>query len=410
MLSNATAFDCETHRIQPGLLAPPLVCASDAVWNGERSDGTLMLAGDARNLFVSLLSSDRTIVGANIAYDMLVMAQDAARRGIDLMPLIFDAYEAGRVFDIQIAEALNAIATGYLGKDPRTASDPFAASPLKDPTTGKRGRYSLAICVDLVLGRVDAKANDRFRQSYALLEGVPIEQWPAEARIYPVDDACNTLDVALAQAGLIPRADNKKQANLNLHDLSAQTYAAFAMHLGAAWGFAIDPVAVDALETRVKDKREKGLAGFLELGFLRAEKGRHVKNTGAVKRATAAAYGCSEPCKVCLGVAKVASSKTGKLVGCRVCDSSGLDLDKAPVPRTAGSSCRSCKGLGCAQCQGQAAVAPGCSTSRDALSESGDENLIEFASFLEEEKLLGTYLPFLKGGIVESETPESEDE
>ena len=454
MLEHAVAFDVETHKIQPGLLAPPLVCGSIAEWSPTqgRTIGALLSKDQTREAFKSMLgNTEMIIVGANIAYDMLVMAFDAACAGINLVPEIFAAYEAGRVFDIQIAEALHAVATGYLGKDPRTSSDPRSAGPLKDPITGKRGRYSLAIVTDLVLGRRDAKVNDRFRESYALLEDTPMSEWPPEARTYPIDDACNTLDDALAQAGLVARpaphvfpqhgaqrcticgapvaiemgpCAARPWRNLNLHNLAAQCYAAWAMHLGAAWGFTIDPDAVDALEARVRAAREVDLARFLELGFLRPKKVkgviRNTKNTAVIKRTSALAYGCDRTCGVCMGAQKVPSAKTKKPVGCRSCDSTGLDLDSAPVPRTKGSKCRTCSGsrawtdkktnqvVPCTQCAGADDVIPGCGTSRDALTESGEEALIDFAAFSEEAKILETYIPFLKKGI--SEVPDDEDE
>ncbi len=458
MLTNAISFDTETHLIQPGLLAPPLVCGSIAEWRSTegRVVGAFLSKDQARQAFETLLAGDYTIVGANIAYDMLVMAYDAARRGIDIMPGIFGAYEAARVYDLQIAEALHGVALGMLGKDPRTSSDPSSAQPLKDPETGKMGRYSLNICADLVLGRRDAKANDRFRSSYALLEDTPIEQWPAEARTYPIDDACNTLEIGLAQAGHItrpaghmwptsgsqvctacgvgfsfqehtlPPCKPRAVTNFNLHNLAAQAYAAFAMHLGASWGFRVDPAAVDALEARVTKSRESELVGFLDSGLLKFKRepnhkltpvetsvvravtagtiaaaatklemnesavraivselaGRGVlspsKNTAAIKRRVAIAYGCVEPCALCAGSGKVPSAKSSNLVGCVECGSTGLKLDTAPVPRT------ETEGVG---------------TSRDALSESGDELLIDFAVFSEEAKILETYIPFLRQGI-----------
>lgn len=485
---NAWAFDCETHKIQPGLLAPPLVCASVARWNPAtgRSEGRLLSRDEARIVFLRLLDSDCTIVGANIAFDMLVMAVDFARRGIDIVPKIFAAYEAGRVFDVLIGEALHAIAIGYLGRDPRTGGK------LKDPITKKQGRYSLSIVLDLVLHRADAKVNDRFRQSYALLEDTPIADWPLDARVYPVDDACNTLDVALAQAGLIARPSDHEwpenyelpcphcgvrlgyggegpcpprcRQSFNVHNVSAQAYAAFAMHLGAAWGFAVDPVAVDALETRVRDSRAAAIGLFVKLGYLREEHDvklalaaldaaglprklfrkknpdpsildllrkagavqKVVKNTGALKRAVALNYGARGACATCAGTGKVKSAKSGNPVGDRMCDSTGLNLDSAAVPRTDGSKCRTCSGkreystanktnpsgpvVQCKQCIGQPDIVPGCGTGRDALYESGDDDvLIPFAEYLLEAKILETYLPFLRRGISEVDEDEDED-
>lgn len=408
LLTSGVAFDTETHRVQPGLLAPPLVCASLAAVEGAKPTGAIVNKADALRAFRSLLESDVTIVGANIAYDMLVMAVYAARQGIDLMPAIFAAYDAARVYDVQIAEALHGVALGLLGKDPRTGSQ------LRDPETGKPGRYSLATCVDLNLGRRDAKVNDRFRQSYALLEDIPIEAWPFEARTYPVDDAINTLEVALAQS----------VTHSNLHNLAAQCYAAWAMHLGAAWGFNVDPAAVDALEARVTRERAEGIGQFIAAGFYKLgpdgkpltspKTGAPCKHEAVIKRLTALAYGCKpdDPCPTCAG-----KGRTPGTTKCKGCDGGAVSIT--------GHACIPCQGLGrvpnpkttkgCDDCDStglRLAAAPvpltetgGLSIGRDALSESGDELLMSFAEFGEDDKVSSTYIPWLRKGIGEDGRP-----
>src|SRR5678816_3923990 len=104
----AVAFDTETHLIQTGLLAPPLVCASIASVNNSR----LLDKQQALDYFRRLLNSNAIIVGANVAFDALVMAVYAAKQGTDLVPSIFRAYKEGRIFDVQVAEALHAIGLG----------------------------------------------------------------------------------------------------------------------------------------------------------------------------------------------------------------------------------------------------------------------------------------------------------
>jgi hypothetical protein len=440
MLANAVAFDTETHRVQPGLLAPPLVCASvaavtEVVDGVPRFEGQLLDKDGARRVFEQLLDDESVIiVGANIAYDCLVMAVDAAKRGIDLMPRIFAAYEAGRVYDVQIAEALDAVANGCLGIDPRTGRK------LTDPITGKQGRYSLAIVTDLVLGRKDAKINDRYRNSYALLEHIPMALWPLEARTYPVDDAVNTLEVALAQVGHIarpaahvwpergaqvclecgtpirfsglPPCRPRRVRSRNLHDLANQVYSHWAMHLGAAWGFAVDQAAVDEVERRVLDGREERAAPFFASGILKwkTEGGvkKHARDMATIKRKVAIAYGCKGSCSICSGRGKVISPKaklircvdcratgTGcnackgigkipdpkQLINCKECGATGLDLSSAPVPRTDPDN---------------PDTEPGVGTGRDVLSESGDEELINFAAFLESSKVGEVYVPWLR--------------
>ncbi len=397
MARYAVAFDCETHLIQPGLLAPPLVCASIAVPSADGFKGRILDKTEARAAFRRLLrNSQVVIVGANVAYDMLVMAVDASRVGEDLMPEIFAAYEAERVFDVQIAESLDGLSRGLLNMDPRTGM------PLVNPETGKRGRYSLATVTDIRTGRKDAKVNDKWRGSYALLEDTPIAEWPFEARQYPVDDAINTLEVGLIQVGAaIAPAGGLPGPCGNLHDLAAQVYSAFALHLGAAWGFTVNPSAVEALDKRTREAEVEGRPAFVAAGILREDGSQDLSRT---KRLIAAAYGASAPCLVCSGTAKVPGmtscefceggtlindcpecEATGRvpsrtMVQCKACGATGFDLSTAPVPRTAKD---------------------GVSYGRDTLAESGDELLMHFAAFTEANKIQSTYLPWLRGGIDE---------
>jgi len=344
------AFDTETHLIQPGLLAPPLVCGSIASDMSAR----LLSADDTCEIFVNLLRRNDIVVGANIAYDMGVMAVAGAS-----LKNIFAKYDRDEVYDVQIAEALNAIAGGHLGRDPATGKDVR--------------RYSLETCVRLVLGRDDAKANDQWRTRYALLERTPIDEWPAEARQYPIDDARNTLDVCLAQM----------KTHRNLHDLPHQVRAAFALHLSNIHGLRTDPVAVTTLEAKVSVARAKDAAHWQHVvGFIDSA---GKKDTVFIKSRMARAYGASGPCPTCGAMRKVKSEKTGKPIICKGdkgCDGTGLDLSKAIyLPRT---------------------PAGGIAAGRDDLSESGDEDLIGFAQYSEDDKLLSVYLPFLKKGM---ETP-----
>lgn len=384
------SFDTETHLIQPGILAPPLVCASYALIVEGKIHGALLDRNDARVLFERLLRDESyTIVGQNIAYDFLVMAVDAAKRGIDLMPLIFAAYRAGRVYDIGIAETLHAIAEGTLGKDPRTGG------PLKDPITGKPSRYSLSTVTYLVLGRTDAKENDEWRLRYAELEDVPISEWPYSARQYPVDDSVNTLEDAIGQMTSRPIVREGQATvygpNRNLHDLAPQVFKAFALHLGAAWGIRTDPAAVEALSQTVARERAEGLPEFIAAGFVRPDGS---ENQAAVKRAVALAYGCSGSCAPCNGTGKLPSVKTGKPVNCPTCNGTALDLLTSHVPRTEPTPkmLSSAAELG-VPCVGNVQIG------RDVLIESGDERLMHYGAFQEDDKIESTYLPFLRLGV-----------
>lgn len=416
--SLAVAFDTETHLIARGLLAPPLVCGSIA---RQGAAGRLLDKATTREAF-DYLTGDRVIVGANVAFDMLVMAADAARRGIDLMPAIFAAYEEGRVFDVQVAEALHAIAEDTLNKDP------FTGKNLTDPITGRPARYSLAVCTWLVLGRKDAKENDEWRLRYAELEDVPIEQWPETARIYPVDDAENTLEVALAQTGHVPhiaphdwvhrsgtdfacsrcsvslndRGDSRGCAKTaprrNLHCHADEVYTSWALHLGAAWGLRTDKAAIDALEAAALKGREAAAPKFKELGFIRAD---GTENQAKVREAVALAYG-SDPLSACSYTFEVDNADgTKRTLGCK----DGRIPSTTSKTKGATKTCPACNGTGLEIGPhvprtdatekfpfGQIQIG------RDTLTESGNETLMAYGQSQEDDKVLDLYVPELRKG------------
>lgn len=464
------ALDTETHRVQPGLAAPPFVVMSLATWDGQRFT-TEIVGGDAEgkqralDIFLWLLESDRIIVGANIAYDMLVLAVAWARAGRDVMSQIFAKYERGEVLDILISQPLDAIAGGYLNKDP------ISRGPMRDPISGETtNRYSLAITTYQTLGRKDAKVNDRWRESYALLDGVPIAQWPPDARDYPQDDVRNTLECALAHCGHIPKAVAHRWRDVvqahdmmgaacsrcgsdgsapclstgqsrcercqtlmsedvapcrelsvhrNIHALSNQTYTAWALALGAAWGFTVDQRKVDVVEDEVAAVIKEDQGRLIEWGFL-AEDGSGEGCKGPVARAVAEAYGATGDCATCGGGGKVTSPRAplvrckackgkgilpgqiqwatcvdcvgqGKVVSqsdtykvnCKDCCATGLDLATAPMLKMTDASEKFPKGQ----------VAAG----RDALNESGDDKLMVLADYQKAvTKTQGTYIPYLR--------------
>lgn len=368
-------YDTETHLIQPGLLAPPLVCASVMVQDSPE----LLSAAQARQMLPGLCLSDLVLTGANLPYDFGIHAADNP----DCLALIFDKLDRGQVYDVQIAEILNAIADGTLGLDPRSMR------PIKPEPGRKRGGYSLRFCVELRLGREDAKKHDLWRTRYAMLASLPIEEWPETARQYPLDDVRNPVEVAQQQIAL----HNAGEFH-NLANMPAQVDTAFCLHLMSMWGLRTDRSRYEALQHMIEETHDAFVAQFRSYGFYKAHEDK--EDEPAIKRAVALAYGVdpASVCERCHGSGKVPStspsalkSRTPKLINCKVvgidgarkgCDSTGLDLDTGPaVPRTDSG---------------------GVSTSRDTLVESGDEHLMAYSEN-EGEKLRSTYLPFVEQGL-----------
>lgn len=399
----AIAFDTETHLTTEAVRYPPLVCASIAALRSDgQIVGRLLNKTEALAAFVEILESpDLVMVCANGAYDLGVMAVYAARCGLDIMPQIFRALDAGRIFDVQIAEALHHIAIGSLGMDPRTHAR------LRDPETDEICRYRLSVVVDLVLGRRDAKDRDEYRLRYRELDGVPLELWPYNARQYPIDDAINTLETALAQCGHRPNVGPHvwpsagyqcvrcgalastvtnnhcvaTGARANLHDLAIQVYKAFALDLGAAWGVRADPAAVAFLIETVEEARGGLIEPFTALGFVRAD---GTEDQCVVKRSVAIAYGASKPCDAGCDRGRfyqyAKSDPTRKLKSgskaCEKCDGTGLEIESDLIPKTKSG---------------------GVSAKRDILNNSGDDVLADYALMKETIKLrpTGSYGKFL---------------
>lgn len=268
-MTRLVGWDTETHLIQPGLLSPPIVCHTFAP-SDDRAG--LLSAQDGMSYLEELLrDADVALATANGAYDFGCVL--AVRP--DLLPLVWAKYEAGDVFDVQIAAMLTAIHDGR-ARDGELYR--------MDGTRIQSGRYSLDECVQEWLGRKDAKKNDRWRLSYALLADTPIVEWPEDARQYPVDDAVNTLEVAEAQL----------KRGKNLGNLSAQCHAAFCIHLGAMWGLRTDPARVDAFASEVQSHID-GLSQFVRenklvrlAGTKKAPK--WSKDTAAIKERVFQAY------------------------------------------------------------------------------------------------------------------------
>lgn len=452
LLEYGVALDTETHRLQPGLKAPPVVLGS-ASWfeSGPAIKGTLLTKDELVKLFQEVIEDERKVLtGANIAmFDLLVIARLFAKRGVDIMPGIYKLLTEGRVYDIQIAQSLHDIAQGHLGKDPRTNSF------IINPETGRRGRYSLAYCVDLLLDRKDAKANASFKENYADWDDQPFENMPPEARQYPIDDTNNTHECALAQTGHWPRVSTThdwgrdgackdcgstkisapcfvRRPIRNLHDLSNQVWTAHAMHMGAARGFRVNQKKVDIIENYAQKKRNDTIAPFIAAGIIREED--QSVNESVLKRLVAEAYGAKHKCPVCLGTGKVPSpeQKTLRCPDCRGrCQPwKASGLIKEPTV----SVCATCettgrvphptpKMIGCVEfddegekvktCDGTGLLLTddvprsdkeGVGKGRDACHESGDDFLMGYGDFLEDAKVLKDYVPYLREARIQDMT------
>ncbi len=239
------AVDTETCLISARCKAPPLVCVTYARQN--QPPPGLLKWDDTRNydILVDWLTH-HTIVGANIAYDMGVLAAQWPH----LLPLIFQAYEDNRITDIQLRQRLIDIAHGELDHPKHRVG---------------KGCYSLQALAKRHLGIELDK--DTWRLGYGELRNVPVEQWPEGARKYATDDAVSTLRVYEAQEPFMPL----------LADAFRQAKHAFWLHLMSCWGFRTDLEKVQALEAAILRELEKVKAELIHAGLLRPNGTRDTK-------------------------------------------------------------------------------------------------------------------------------------
>lgn len=390
-VSRFVSLDFETAQIQEGLAAPPLVCGSTTWWGPDaRAVGCLLHpAGDAYEYAKALLCSDRIVVGANFAYDAVVLCAEGQRRGDPTaMDAVVRAYSERRVFDVLLASALEAIFDGSLERYP--SWDRRAGQKQRHPGGKITTRFSLEVCTDVVLGRVDAKKNDFWRRRYAILDRVPLEHWPADAKQYPIDDAVNTIEVAAAQVLGYQRQDGITPPHHNLDDMADQAETAFWLAMGAAWGIRADRDRVEALSAKCDEMHERVVEQFARHGLYHV--GGPLCPCGvvpcdkagkpwvqAIKRRVAVAYGAdpASRCSACGGCGR-ATGAAGSAVFCAWCDGTGIDLSASDkIPSTPGG---------------------GVSKDRDALMESGDEVLAALGDNVVE-KVRDTYLPYVRSGV-----------
>lgn len=236
------AFDTETWLIEPGLLAPPMVCLTSTTATGSRllhanvermprgpivripaTAAAAALEGpndSARAHFEWILEQD-PIYGLNVAYDMAV----CMALWPDLAWKIFKAYAEGRVVDIGLSQRLIDNSKGrmkyYQNLDPSGYSlEGLSARHLKKKREGKH-------------------EDDAWRLRYRELDPVPLPHWPKPAVDYAIEDSDDTFDVAEIQW-------NEHRELIG--DSPAQARAAFALQLQMCWGTMTDPAKVQRLK------------------------------------------------------------------------------------------------------------------------------------------------------------------
>ena len=247
------AFDTETALIAPGRLAPPMACLT---WADESGAGIDNPDVGVQRLRDWLRDPDTYIVGANVAFDLGVLAQADP----SMLPLIFSALDEDRIGCTQVLSQLHYIAG--IQNAPQHGLGPMAKKWLDQDLQGKHG------------------GPDAWRMHYRKLIGLDVKTWPSAARDYAITDAITTRDVWKAMAReMVP-------------DLHPQVRASWALQVMGAWGFRVDPAAVEALDYKIRPPVEAVLAELKKTGLYRPDGS---QNRGKLIEMITEAYGGNPP-------------------------------------------------------------------------------------------------------------------
>ena len=356
----AVGFDTETHLIEPGLLAPPIVCASSATADGadrlfhahrdkmpHGCIGAPIEHTSAREHFEWLLYQD-PIFGSNIAYDIAVCMS----KWPELANKIYDAYDDDRIVDVGLCQQLIDNADGDMLKGSEGAA-----------------YQSLTSLERLYLDK-DREAQkhgpDVWRLRYKELEPVELHRWPRAAVVYPLDDARGPLQIGLRQL--------EKHAGL-IKNAPAQSRAAFQLQLIMCWGVMVDPRMVRRLEEEARELYDKLTLLLVDQGLVRGERDKKpgTRDLRAAQRRMLLWYRMHNlPMKLTdKGIEKLMKLRVDK---------------KTPVPdpKTVFSESELVQFL---------------SVDEDACKETGDPVLIAYARRVQVHTILHTHVPDLLKGV-----------
>lgn len=276
------SVDWETWPIFPGMPIPLAVCLGWADSTG--ACGILNRADGIQYLRRLLWDESVILTGVNIAFDLAVAIAESP----DLLPLVFNAYAAGRIVCLIVRQKLIDIAEGS------------ANYRQDDDGEWSKAEYDLASLAQLHLNRVVNKGADTWRMRYWELEGVRVEDYPQDAKDYVLGDAVCGVDLFFAQESNLIR----QQGGIP-QDEPRQNRKDWALRLMSIWGVRTDPEetrrlreAID-LEIDVMHKALDGLdpdgipiPGVFPSGILRPmdKKGKRSKNVAEIRRRIEAGY------------------------------------------------------------------------------------------------------------------------
>ncbi len=314
----------------------------------------------ALTLLHAWIEDDEVIlIGHNIWFDLGVAVAEEP----DLMPLIFAKLDKGLIRDTQLRQQLLDVATGEMKFH-------------EDEDTGDiiKSSYHLSDLAYRLLKKW-LKKKDTWRLRYALLDGVPLNEWPEEAKRYAIDDSVTALEVYEKQDEIAGVGDTCTE----IPNAIPQHQAAWALHLMSVWGVRTDGEAVAKLKADLERDFGSAMEALRPTGLLKFTPARTFKSgarKGQVKEAEVSKI--MKAIKTRILIAFKAPQLVPLLEKKKLADEDLELLAEAGIPLS-----DSGKNI---------------STSKKTLVDSGDKDLKALAEAGTLGKLLNTYVPVLESG------------
>lgn len=254
-------FDSETHSFSVGDLAPRLVCLTTAHCpTGSLSGSDLICeisgraeASGLEDMLAFLFNPEQTISGAqdqpetflrvghNTAFDLAVVCRNFP----ELIPSVFECLKRGLIVCTKVREKLiDLTTTGDL--DYRTLPSGEKEKAAYHLANLVRNYFHLNI-------ESSKKETDAWRTNYAVLDGVPLSDWPAEAKEYAIQDSVYAQAIFWRQEEL--RHQIYERTGIDpLQTQGFRTSVDFALYLMSMQGVCVDADKAREIEAMLTEE------------------------------------------------------------------------------------------------------------------------------------------------------------